>query len=298
MFLTKIKICVMRIFVLGGLLQLPNAYAENYLFPTDIVDKGRFDVQAGYGKFNNKQDIGVDIPLGVPFGTLNARGSTKYTEVAEFVGVRYGFADSWHLAVVLPHLTVSREEVSDHGGAFKFKEQENNYNKNRNLELSVKHRFIGDSTSPFSLTAAVIMAPSTANRSYSSIATNVSAGWRLNDSLRTYVGYNAEFYDREQISDMHSLLAGAYKQVSKNLTLVPHARFNYFLSSNDDSIPLVSFRTNLNAGLSAQWQLFRNTYLIPDVSFVHTSDYVSGSHIDVSDSNDGRSYSLSLYHLF
>jgi len=289
---TKFKIYVATVFFMQGLLQVSSAYAENYLFPTDIVDKGRFDVQAGYGKFTNKQDIGADTPVG------NARGSIKYTEVAEFVGVRYGFADSWHLAVVLPHLTVSREEVSDRGGNLTFREQETNFNKNRNLELSVKHRFIGDNTSPFSLTAAVIVAPSTANRSFSSIATNVSAGWRLNEGLRTYAGYSGEFYDREEISNWHSLQAGAYQQVSQNLTLVPHARFNYFLSSNNGSIPLASYRTSLNVGLSAQWQLFRNTYLIPDVSVVHTSNYVRGSLLEVSDSNEGRSYSISLYHLF
>lgn len=275
------------------LLANSNAYAESYLFPTDIVDQGKFDIQAGIQKQTYRQDF--EIYLG-PFTGFGKRDTTLVTERAD---IRYGIANGWHVSVGLEHDSVARRETDDRpGGAFDIAKTTFNDSGARNIQLGVRHALIGDNHSPFQLTAGMKLGIDSATDNMTTLSPEVIAGWRPNDNLKLFAGYQGFFSDQDEVSDRSGFLLGLHKKLTERLTLIPTVSYSYLESARKHFTTVVGHREQYTLSLAAHWQFMPNTYLIPAFGFGKLSPYTATSFVSYDQSSNANFYAINLYHLF
>lgn len=276
-----------------ALLGVSNAYAAGYLFPTDIVDKGMFDVRAGVVKQTYSQTFHFDL------GGFNANSEERRDRISETIGARYGIAEDWHIEVNLPNDSRARVDTRNKpGGNMIVPDTTRNFEGADNMEFGIKHRFIGNAESPFSLSGRLLLGANTAGDSKTTLTAEAIAGWKLDDSLKTYAGYQGFFVDQDQQPNRHSMVLGLHKRLHEKLTIVPQASFSYYEAAHLGSLTTSGHIKQYSAGISAQWQLCKNTYLIPGFTYGLLSSYNYGPFGHYDKSSDAKAYSLSLYHLF
>jgi hypothetical protein len=281
------------VLILGLAATCPVLAADNYLFPTDIVDEGRIDLQAGISKSTYSHSYDID-----------AHGKTGYGEeklrsVGENIELRYGLGSDTHLGLGLPYESFSRREWNaTPGSVMHFGVAHQDMNGNENLQLWVKHRFIEGIDSPLSLTATVGIKANTANKHRTGAWADATVGWKWSDQLRGYVSYEADISDQDELPDRHTMQAGLHEQVSERLTLVPKVYFFHAESASRYSATTLHATNGFGAGLFAQWQALPSTYVIPSVGYSHLDGYRDGPYLTYGDSNNGKTVSLTLYHLF
>jgi hypothetical protein len=276
-----------------ALLAASNAYAEGYLFPTDVVGKGRFDLQANVTKETYSQTLHFDS------GAVTANIDERRDRISERLLARYGIAEDWHIEVLLPYDSRARVDTRNRpGGNTNVTEGSQNFDGAGNIELGIKHRLIGHEGSPFDLSGRILVGANTAGDSKTTLMTEAIAGWRPNDSIKTYAGYQGLFSDQDVQPDRHSLLMGLYKRVNERLTIVPQASISYYDSAHLGSLTTSGHSKAYTLGISGHWQLYTNTYLIPGFAFGQISSYTYGPFAHYDKSSDAKAYSLTLYHLF
>jgi hypothetical protein len=278
------------------LMSASNVYAENYLFPTDIVDKGRIDIDAGVSRQTYSQTSHFSG------GGFSANWDERRDRISEHIGARYGIAEDWHVEVRLPYDSRERLDIRNRpGGNLTVPESTQNFDGAGNMEFGIKHRLIGNSESSFNLSGRLLLGANTAGDSKTTLTADAIAGWRLDDSLQTYAGYQGFFVDQDQQPDRHSMVLGLHKRLHERLTIVPQASFSYYEAAHRGSLPTAGHIKQYAVGISAHWQLCQNTYLLPGFTYGQISSYNYGpglfdSYYDKS--TDAKVYSLSFYHLF
>jgi hypothetical protein len=276
-----------------ALLVASNVCAEGYLFPTDIVDKGRFDLQGSVSKETYDQTWHLN------FGGLNANVEERRDRISQAIRARYGVAEDWHIELHLPYDSRARVDTSNRpGGNANVIEGSRNFDGAGNIELGIKHRFIGSAQSPFDLSGRLLVGANTAGDSKTTLMAEAIAGWRPNDSLKMFAGYQGQFSDQDVQPDRHSLLMGLYQRVNERLTIVPQASISYYEPAHLGSLTTSGHIKQYSLGIAAYLQIYRNTYLIPGFAFGQISSYSYGPFAHYDETSDPKAYSLSLYHLF
>lgn len=191
-----------------------------------------------------------------------------------------------------------RDRNASAGSTIRFTEAHTDLNGNENLQVWVKHRFIDGTSSPLSLSAVLGIKANTANKHRTGAWADVVMGWKWSDQLQGYAGYEASVSDQDELPDRHTVSAGLYQQVSERLTLVPKIYFTHFESASRYSETTLHPTHGYGVGLFAHWQALSNTYVIPGVGYSHLDGYRDGPYLAYGDSNNGKTISLSLYHLF
>jgi hypothetical protein len=275
------------------LLTSANVYAEVYLFPTDIVDKGRVDLRASVVKETYSQTLRFSPNL------VLAEVEERRDRISESVGARYGIAKDWHIEVLLPYDSRARLDTRvQPNGSLTVTELSQNFDGAGNIEFGVKHRFIGSAESTFNLSGRVLVGANTAGDSKTTLMTEAIAGWLLSDTLKTYAGYQGQFSDQDTQPNRHSLLMGLYKRVHERLTVVPQANFSYYEPAHLGSMTTSGHINQYSLGISAHWKLYKSTYLIPGFAYGQISSYSYGPLAEYDKSTGAKAYSLTLYHLF
>lgn len=288
-----IKTKMMGLVASAAMLGALNVYAENYLFPTDIVDKGRIDIRTSV----TKQTYDHTFHFGN--GMFSANAEQRWDVISENIGARYGVAENWHVEVNLPYDSRARLDTRNRpGGNLVVTDTSQNFDGVGNLELGVKHRFIGNADSPFNLSGRILLGANTAGDSKTTMTAEAIAGWRLDDSLKTYAGYQGFFSDQDQEPNRHSMVFGLHKRLHEKLTLVPQVSVSYHEAAHLGSLTTSGHIKQYSAGISAHWALCKNTYLIPGFAYGQISSYNYGPDAHYDKSSNAKAYSLSLYHLF
>jgi hypothetical protein len=257
------------------------AHAENRLFPTDILNKGEVDAQGSVDHQTYSDSI---ISNGNP-------GDLSFNETVESVQIRYGLGANWQAGASLNYNSKYETDTNYSNPPSSHVNTSNEGRQNPGLWL--RYGIINDNSSPFSLSGQFLVRPNMADRS-STYTDTLSAGWKTSDTLRLYgtTALNTSTNTNNRNSINFSF--GAYKDISENITLVPHAGYTKFQASTTYS-PVSQYQI----GLSSDIQISHNTYLIPAYSWYQNSagDSFNGTlHKDAV--TNGNNISLTLYHLF
>jgi len=272
------------------------ASADNYLFPTEVLPAGSSDIEVSAEK--NSYSHAFDINDPVNFPGLTGHGAVKTTVVKESIQIRHGFENDWHIGIGLPHESLMRAEAKSSPGSQISVNSTAKGDGNENLRLWAKHRFVKNDDTPFSLSGSLEVDPSTANKHQTGVVADVAAGWRWNSGLEGFLIYKGAWTDRDQAPMSNGVAAGVYYQLTSSITLVPEALFTHYESTSNNSTTINSSTNQYGASLSAQWQVAQNSYLIPGFTYSHLDGYRHGAFVKYDDSNNGKTYALSFYHLF
>jgi hypothetical protein len=261
-------------------------HAEERLFPTDILQQGEWDASASVRAESYSYDIRVPWWIGW------AQGKRSRDSTEESVRVRYGLGGGFHVGAQIEYASrwVSRSDFLAPPVHTVNRSQEGR----QNPSFWLKHGFVNDPANRFSLSGEVRVSPNTTGKQSSSFLAQMSAGWRVDDTLRLYSILSGRIYNDFETADSNSIIIGAHKRVSNNVTLIPQIGHTRWMSTDAFS----SAHQN-HVGLTLQARLMRNTYLLPQVavfwnSSAHSKD--GAFHQDVS--SNGRSIGLTFYHLF
>jgi len=264
------------------IISLSNAYAEDRLFPTDILNKGEIDARLILDHDTNSSDIS--------FKGNTGHSSLKNT--TEDLQVRYGLGSSWHIGLSLPYASQSvvNTDYSNPPAHYSNKGAQGG----QNPIIWATYGILNDKASAFSLNAEALVSPDTTGNVKTSYTGRLTSGWKTSDTLRLYAGVSATTYDDANVANTYALRGGAYMALSETLTLIPHVSYVQFASTDTYS----SFgQTAL--GLSANVKLATNVYLIPDIVFYRNGDGQSDNgYFHREATNNGKHFSLAAYYLF
>lgn len=268
-------------FALVGISAASISYAENRLFPTDILNAGEFDANASI----EFQSISYDVRYaGIP-------GSRSVDISRESVGARYGLGANWHIGASIDYDSryVVRTDYSAPPAHFVNKDSEGT----NNPLLWATYGFINDKTNPFSLNGQLFVTPNT-TRTPSTYGGQLATGWRSSKTLKFFGIYRREIANDSDVADKDSISIGAYKDISSNVTLVPSARYVRFSSTD-----IFSSVKQLSVSLSANVQVSGNTYLIPSITnYRNSSGHSKDGLFQMDSTGNGTVVQLGLYHLF
>jgi hypothetical protein len=257
------------------------SHADNRLFPTDILRQGEVDVRALVDHDTNSANIN--------FNTNSGRESQDIT--AESIQARYGLGANLHVGLSLNYRTQDVVHTDyTNPPAHNINTSSQGW---QNPTLWATYGIINDTTKPFSMNAELLVRPKMTDNA-SAYSGRLSTGWKSSDTLRLYAAFSLTTNRDPVIADSSSVTAGAYKAVSENVTLIPHASYTRYRATD-----VFSAQTQYGIGLSSDVLIFRNTYLIPDISLYRNSAGDSKNTTFHRDSSaNGRAITLSLYRLF
>jgi hypothetical protein len=268
-------------FALAGISVTSISYAENRLFPTDILNAGEFDANASV----EFQSLSYDVRFaGNP-------GSRSVDISRESVGARYGLGANWHIGASINYDSrhVVRTDFSAPPAHFVNRDSEGT----NNPYLWASYGFINDKANPLSLSGQLFVAPNTTHAP-STYGGKLAAGWVSSKTLRFFGVYAKEIASDSGVADKDSISIGAYKDISSTITLVPSARYQRF--SSTDTFSSVK---QLSVSLAAHVQVSGNTYLIPSITnYRNSSGHSKDGLFQMDSTGNGTAVQLSLYHLF
>jgi hypothetical protein len=268
------------LFLCFGLAAGPLAHADSRLFPTDILNQGEVDTQVSINHQRNSSDI----------NSLADTGTQSQRLTAESVQGRYGLGGNWQVGASLNYQTEDTAHTDYSSPPAHFVQTSSD--RWRNPAFWATYGLINDKTNPFSLNGELLVSPDVTSTPTSYVA-RLSSGWRDSDTLRLYATYSAKFVIGSNNADSNSIAIGAYQDISDSVTLIPHASYTRFNATST-----FSSQTQYGAGLSADIQIFKGTYLIPDVSFYKNSSRNTKDGLFHADGASGTSINLALYHLY
>lgn len=253
------------------------AYAENRLFPTDVLQQGELDAKASLTHSSQSSSASFD-------GT---KYQSSFESTSESLQVRYGLADNWHIGAGLSHSSSS----SSNSDGTTWRD-----NGVSNPVFFAGYSVIKDTTSPWSLSANLSVSPNTTGKFTSRYVGGLTAGFKQSDTLKLYGGLSTSQTEGSRYPDSTEINIGAFKNLSEKITLIPSA----YLSRVDSTTGIiVAPRYTYGIGLTSNIEIKRNTYLIPNISFYGQSSAHSKDGLFRVDSNfDGVNFGVSLYHLF
>lgn len=260
---------------------MSNAYADDRLFPTDILNKGEVDIRLSIGHDSHSQDINFN---GNP-------GRSSFSQTSEEFQIRYGLGADWHVGMGLSYDSqhVVNEDFRNPAGHFSSRRGEGE----QNPVIWASYGMINDAASPLSLSAALVVSPDTTGDAKTSYSGRLTAGWKSDDTLKYYGQLTANFRDDFGFGG-YNIGVGAYKRLSEVLTLIPHAHF-----SRNESTNIWSSWDQYGVGLSAHVRLSESSYLIPELSFYMNGDRNTNDQLfHVDQSRNGKAFRLGFYHQF
>lgn len=255
-------------------------HAENRLFPTDILQQGEVDMRATVAHDT--------VSTAISFG--NNTGMTSSKSTGESVQIRYGLGSNWYVGATLSYASQAVAHTDYDNPVIHYVSRAEG---GVNPLLWATYGFINEAAKPFSLNGELLATIKTTN-SPSAYTARLLAGWRANDTLKYYGTVSSTTIDSSRRADSHGLTLGAYKDLSENLTVVPHASYTWI----DSNGPISSW-TQQGFGLSANVRISQNTYLIPNASFYRVGSRHSADGLfHVDSTSNGRNIAISAYHLF
>ena len=261
---------------------LSNAYAEDKLFPTDILNKGEVDIRLTLDHDTHSSDINFKGNAG--------QSSTKRT--AENLQVRYGLGSNWHIGLALPYASqsVANTDYTNPPAHYSNKSAQGGQNPNIWATYGIVH----DKDSAFSLNAELVISPDTTGDLKTSYTGRLTSRWKTSDGLRLYAALSGTTYDGGDLANIYAIKGGAYVALSETLTLIPHVSYAQYASTNT-----FSAYDQTGVGLSANVRLAPNFYLIPDIVFYRNGASHSDDGFFYRDAtNNGKHLSLGAYYLF
>jgi hypothetical protein len=263
------------------LLATQTSYAENKLFPTDILDENQVDAQ-----------IGVNHDTGSRYVTSNGNfGSQRHATTTEEIGVRYGLGGHWQITADIPFDSENTTKTDYSKPVAHFVNTK--YRGSQDPTFGVKYGFIDEPESAWSLSGRVAVSPNITNKYGTEYLATIAAGYKVSESLKYFAEINGGLLDRETNPDHIGVALGAYKDVYENITLIPHVSLTEF-----ESTSTYSSYSQFDIGLASHIQIVKNTYLIPNATYFSndSSDAKNGSFH--ASSSNGRAFNIELYHLF
>jgi len=264
------------------LVSLSNAYGEDRLFPTDILNKGEVDIHLTLDRDTHSSDI--------DFKGNSGRSSVKST--TEDLQIRYGLGSNWHIGLAVPYASQS---VIDTDYNSPSSHNSNTSNKGaQNPVIWATYGILNDKTSALSLNAEVLVRPDTTGNVKTSYTGRLTSGWKVNDALRLYARVSAETFDDNSVPNAYNVVAGGYVTLSESLTLIPHASYVQFTSANS-----YSAYDQTDVGLSANIRIVPNFYLIPSyTAYRNGASHSDNGFFHRDATNNGKAISLGAYYLF
>jgi hypothetical protein len=257
------------------------SFADEKLFPTDILDKGEFDLEFGVNHQSESRDVLSNNDIGHQSSHLTS----------ESITARYGLGNDWQIGLMAPYNSQSVTRTNYTHPAIQFKDTSNQGSVNPSL--FAKYGIIENRSSPWSLSTTLLVSPDTSNKSATEYEGVVALGYKSSDSLRYYSELTGGVYEQDSNADRLNISFGGYKDISSCITLVPHIGFTEFSSTNTSN----SF-SQYDLGLASHIQIIPNTYLIPVANYFSNSSVDSRNSSFHASSSNGTSITLSLYHLF
>lgn len=262
------------------------SYAENKLFPTDILDENQLDAQ-----------IGVKHDSGSRYVTSNGNVGTQHHDTTtEDIGIRYGLGGHWQITADIPFASEKTTKTDYSKPVAHFVNTA--FRGSQDPIFGVNYGFIDEPESALSLTGGVAVSPNITNKYGSEYFATVALGYKANESLKYYAEINGRLVDRERSGnlinpDSIGIAVGAYKDVYENITLIPHVSLTEF-----ESTSTYSSYSQFDVGLASHIQIVKNTYLIHNPTYYSndSSDAKNGSFH--ASSSNGRAFNIELYHLF
>lgn len=256
------------------------ADADNRLFPTDILNKGEVDARLSVGNDHHSENV---IFHGNP-------GTQSSDLTRESIQVRYGLGANWHIGARLPYVShgVSHTDFSNPPAHFSSEIRENPF-------FLATYGIVNDATNPFTLNGELLIHPNVTGK-ITTYSGRLTTGWKSSDTLKLFASdtYTTTTRHNPELADSNTISFGAYKDISKRITLIPEAHYSFVQRTDKFS----SF-DQYGIGLSSNIQIFQNTYLVPEVGRYWNS---SGNSVDGFFHRDavtnGTVFYLALYHLF
>jgi hypothetical protein len=268
------------LFLCFGLAVGPLAHADSRLFPTDILNKGEVDTQV----YVDHQTLTNDISFSGNTGTQSLHLTN------ESVQGRYGLGDNWHVGAAVSYATQDTSRTDYNSPSAQFVNTSSN--RWRNPSFWATYGLINDKANAFSLNGELLVSPDMANMPTAYVA-RLSSGWKASDTLNFYGTYSATFVTGPAGDNSNGITVGAYQDISNSVTLIPHASYTRFNATS--TLPS---QTQYGVGLSSDVQIFKDTYLIPNVSFYWDSSRNTKDGLFHQGVANGTSISLALYHLY
>ncbi|MEZ0233044.1 MAG: hypothetical protein ACAH12_09400 [Methylophilaceae bacterium] len=278
---------------LMAMLNIETALAESYLFPTDILPKGKFDIVLGIQKTTISRDMEGNL------GGAIIHLKQDRDVLAEGLSLRYGFAPNWQFGVETSYR--SKDELvykTKPDSAILVSNQPYKNDGADNLDLFVRHRLDLPIDSRLSVVVNAGLDADTAANDYTGFNIGAMAGWRFNDDLKGYAGYSVFLSDQDTLSDRQTLSLGLHKKISSIFTLIPQYRYTYYDAAHVGDVTLTPSRNGQSLGIAAHIQVLPTTYLVPYVGVDRYSNYNDVIVRYSDNSSDNRTYSFSIYHLF
>ncbi len=254
------------------------AYADNRIFPTDILNQWEVDA----GASASYQTLSTDFRI----SNSSATETRKIT--TENVGVRLGLGAGWQIGASLHY--VSRDAIhtkwKSSGNSYDYK---NSYSQNP--QFWAAYGIVNDKDNPFSLVGEFMVSPKTTDFAHS-YGAKLSAGWESSETLKLYSIYSIS--RNNDTNTTNRIEIGAYKDISDGVTLIPSVEYSAFRATN-----YFHSAGQYGISLSANVQLAKNTYLIPTiVNYGNTPVKTKDDFFHADSMHNGMLISLGIYHLF
>lgn len=286
------------------LLTLSNVYANDKLFPTDILEQGEVDAQFSVDHFTISSNISLKGRPGIEHDSEGRRirtilrrvpprsGKSSLERDSEIFQVRYGLGSNWHIGVAVPYVSRSVANTDYNNPPAHYSNRRGEGGQNPNLWAT--YGLINDKEFRFSLNLELLIKPDTTGNEETSYAGRITTGWKNSDTLKFYGAFTATTFSDSTLANHYSVSVGAYKALSETLTLIPHSGY-----VRNESTNTMSATDQYNLGLSVNVRLTPNSCLIPDVAFYRYGESNSNDGVFHRDaSNNGKAFRLSFYHLF
>lgn len=257
------------------------SYAENKLFPTDILEENQLDAQVGVSHQNASRYV-----------TSNGNvGSQHQDSTTEDIGIRYGLGGHWQVTADIPFDSENTTKTDYSKPVAHFVNTA--YRGSQDPIFGVKYGLIDEPESAWSLSGRVAVSPNITNKYGTEYLATVAVGYKVSESLKYFAEINGGLIDREVNPDHIGVALGAYKDIDENITLIPHVSLTEFQSTST-----YSSYSQFDVGLASHIQIVKNTYLIPNATYYSndSGDAKNGSFH--ASSSNGRAFNIELYHLF
>ena len=267
---------------------MQTAHAENKLFPTDVLNRGQFDIVADQGVSELKLDTQARFFPETTTDTLHGSGSSVAARVG--VGAQTHVGASLNYAVARSHVQYAYPglDIPDsHAKAKGF----------QGWSLWVKHGFLTSASSPLSLAAGLQVDLETDRNlgaeAHNTASASVTAGWDFGSGVKGFAELTQHMAEHGKYDQRTEITAGTWVPVGRSVTLAPSVNFTRAASQGD--VP--SFN-QYGLALQGLLQVTNDTYVRSTLSVSRAEGFdTTDGWVHVGTAT-GKSLSIGLYHLF
>jgi len=269
-----------------GICAAQAAYAENKLFPTDVLNNGQFDATVDVNTEKTTQNY-VFTPAEA---TAKYRNYTSQLSAA----VRYGVNANFTIGV---NTNVDRIKTiytyNDYPARYDYDAAGVHSNA-----IFARYAFVGnEKNAPFSLTGQLRALSYTDHNpngeGYNSLVTQIIAGWDCGQGIRSYADLHITTPDKASHEKSIALVAGSWIPVSAAVTLDPYIELIHWSATSN-----IASVNGYSVGLAAYVDVGSNTYVVPSASYSKGTDYNTLNGLFDFRGAKTESAEVQLYHLF